>query len=316
MSINPGGESTMTVTQQAIRSDNREIATERDSSRAWWFLGSLALLRNPEGAPRTPAVIELTVPPGGSPPLHVHESLDDSFLLLEGELVLRCGEQTRLARAGTYVVLPRGVEHTFRVTSSAPARLLLVHANDSFLRFVESVGTPTTERRLPPAGTHDVDLETLMRAGAEHGAPMVGPSLEEEEARAYAGGDDAATTLGAINHVALSVTDVARSERWYTQAFGLVRIDGEVAEDGTGHVALLSPTGGWVLSLASASAAAVDHVALTCAHRDALVRRRDDLDARGIAVGTITDAPYGSGFVVRDPDGLDIELFAPVVAQS
>ena len=26
---------------------------------------------------------------------------------------------------------------------------------------------------------------------------------------------------------------------------------------------------------------------------------------------SLTDAPYGSGFVVRDPDGLELELFAP-----
>ena len=140
----------MSVTDAVEVATVRQLATEPATSRAWWFLGTLAVLRNPEGAPRTPAVIELTVPPGGSPPRHFHEQLDDAFLLLEGEVVVRSGDETVVARPGTYVVVPHGVEHTFRVTSKAAAKLLLVHADDSFLQFVESLGTPTTELVLVP----------------------------------------------------------------------------------------------------------------------------------------------------------------------
>jgi quercetin dioxygenase-like cupin family protein/catechol 2,3-dioxygenase-like lactoylglutathione lyase family enzyme len=306
----------MTITDDSARTPERQIASEPGTSRAWWFLGTLAILRNPEGAPRVPAVIELTIPPGGSPPRHVHEALDDSFLLLEGEVVVRCGEQTLVARPGSYIVMPAGVEHTFRVTSPRPARLLLVHADDSFLSFVEAVGTPTTQHCLPQPSEFDLDFDTLARLSAEHGAPMVGESLDEEEARRYAGGDDETTALGAVNHVALVVTDVARSERWYVGAFGLVRVDGEVADDGTGHVALLHPQQGWILALHGGAPAAIEHVAFTCADRSALVRCHDDLAARGVEPGSITDAPYGSGFVVRDPDGLEVELFAPAPTPS
>ncbi len=306
----------MTITDDSVRTPERQLASEPGTSRAWWFLGTLAVLRNPKGAPRTPAVIELTVPPGGSPPRHVHEALDDSFLLLDGEVVVRCGEQTLVARPGTYVVMPSGVEHTFRVTSARPARLLLVHADDSFLSFVEAVGTPTTEHRLPPTHAFDLDFDTLARRSAEHGAPMVGGSLDEEDARRYTTSDSETTTLGPVNHLALAVTDLARSEGWYVDAFGLVRVDGEVADDGTGHVTLLHPQGGWILALHSGAPAAIEHVAFTCADRAALVRWHDDLAARGITPGSITDAPYGSGFVVRDPDGLEAELFVPAPAPS
>ena len=111
--------------------------------------------------------------------------------------------------------------------------------------------------------------------------------------------------------MALEVTHLADSERWYAEAFDLIRVDGEIAADGTGHVTLLSPSGGWVLSLASGPAPRFDHVALSCADRDALLERHRALAERGLAPGSITDAPYGSGFVIRDPDGLDVELFAP-----
>ena len=170
------------VTNSTIRPPERHIIGEPATSRAWWFLGTLAVLRNPPGAPRTPVVMELTVPPGGSPPEHVHETLDDSFVLLEGEIVIRCGQQALLARPGGYVVLPHGVPHTFRVTSSVPARLLCVHADDSFLSFVEALGTPTAEHTLPLPGTAGVDGDTIVRVSAEHGSPIIGPSLSESEA--------------------------------------------------------------------------------------------------------------------------------------
>lgn len=301
----------MTVTDQlSARIGGRKIASEPATSRAWWFLGTLAVLRNPEGSSPTPVVMELTVPPGGSPPQHVHETLDDSFLLLEGELVVRCGGETIVVRPGSYVVMPHGIEHTFRVTSRTAARLLLIHADDSFLRFVEAVGTPTDDHRLPPPADTDLDFDMLARLSAEHGAPMVGPSLEEDEARAFVGPDDL-TTLGAVNHISLHVTDLPASERWYSDAFGMVRVDGEVADDGTGHLVLLHPDGGWIVTLMSAKEPGVEHVAFTCADRDMLVRWHEALPGRGITPGTLTDTPYGSGFVLRDPDGIEVELFAP-----
>lgn len=161
----------------------RALSTEPGGGQAWWFLGTLAVLRNPEGAPRTPTVIELTIPPGGSPPRHVHDTMDDSFLLLEGEVLVRCGDESFVARAGSYVALPAGVAHTFRVTSAAPAKMLLIHAGDDFLRFIEAVGAPAHERRIPPTGASGLEREALIAAGAANDLRFVGPALEEAEAR-------------------------------------------------------------------------------------------------------------------------------------
>ena len=64
--------------------------------------------------------------PGAGP--HFHAKHVDSFIVLEGELeVLTAGEPLTL-RAGEAVAVPTGVVHGFHNRSSAPMRLLNVHA--------------------------------------------------------------------------------------------------------------------------------------------------------------------------------------------
>lgn len=299
----------MTTTTATAARSGRRIATDPGTSPAWWFLDTLAVLRNPADGPDTPTVLELIVPPGGSPPRHVHQELNDAFYMLEGEVVLSCGDETVIARPGTYAVIPLGTDHTFRVTSSVPARMLMIHDDDSFLRMVQDGGVPAPDHVLPRPGEVNVDMEALSRLVEDHDSHVVGPPMEEDEARSVVG--PAQQSLGPVNHVSVTVTDLPRSEAWYRENFGLVRVDGEIAGDGTGHVVLLSPEGGWMLSLGSGASAGVQHVAVTCADRAALASWQRRLAQLGAEPGTITDAPYGSGFVTRDPDGLEFELFAP-----
>jgi catechol 2,3-dioxygenase-like lactoylglutathione lyase family enzyme len=55
----------------------------------------------------------------------------------------------------------------------------------------------------------------------------------------------------------------------------------------------------------------LDHIAFTCASRDELVEWVERLDMLGIGHGEIQDAGYGSGVAFRDPDNIQLELFAP-----
>ena len=161
------------------------IHTAAGEGPAYWFFDSLAVLRTP-AADASPAIIEMTVSPDGGAPLHVHPDLDDSFYLLDGQLAMRCGEHTFVARPGDYVVLPRGVPHTFRVLGSQPARMLQVHQDDSFLRFIRAVGVPAATASLPPAMQLSVPMEDMTRIAAETGQPVIGPPMSEEEAQQIA----------------------------------------------------------------------------------------------------------------------------------
>ena len=156
---------------------------------AYWFLDTLAVVHSAT----TPAVIEVTIPPGGSPPQHIHDDLDDSSYLLDGMLAVRCGERTFRADAGAYLPMPRGIPHTFRVIGDRPARMLLIHGDESFVRLIRTLGVPAGTRTLPPVGMTPVPLEELERAFAQVGVRVAGESMTEQEAAAIA-----AATGGAV----------------------------------------------------------------------------------------------------------------------
>jgi mannose-6-phosphate isomerase-like protein (cupin superfamily) len=148
--------------------------------RAWWFLDVLVEELPTVGGP---VVGEATLPEGASPPLHVHHHLDDSFCLLDGRIVVRCGERVWEAKTGDWIPFPPGTPHTFRVLDG-PARVLMVHADDSFMAFVRDVGEEVAPGETPVA-TGGLGIDALNRAAERHDMANVGPSMTEEEARAF-----------------------------------------------------------------------------------------------------------------------------------
>lgn len=163
----------------------RHFSTVSGTGKAWWFLGGLAILRNPDSAPRTPVLIEMRFPQGGASPLHAHAEIDDTFYILEGEIVVRCGDDMFVARAGDMVSLPHGKLFTLFVVSEGGARLLIIHDGDSFLSLIEEFGSPATEIRLPREGEFNADPETVMRLCEKYHTPVMGPPLSEKEARGF-----------------------------------------------------------------------------------------------------------------------------------
>src|SRR5207249_6227193 len=77
----------------------------------------LAEWRDPGGPPEPPRLI--------APP-HVHHGDDEAWYVLEGALRFRLGERELDVPAGSGVIAPRGIPHTFGNFTQDPARYLLV----------------------------------------------------------------------------------------------------------------------------------------------------------------------------------------------
>jgi quercetin dioxygenase-like cupin family protein len=71
-------------------------------------------------------VMESAYPPGLSVHEHVHADEDEMFYLLEGELEVSCGEAHWTVTPGCFVFVPRDSPHGFTVTSTEPARALVI----------------------------------------------------------------------------------------------------------------------------------------------------------------------------------------------
>jgi mannose-6-phosphate isomerase-like protein (cupin superfamily) len=93
---------------------------------------NVEVLARSEDTPRFNfAIITISAGAGG-PEAHVHASEDDSFYVLDGELTFELDEGDVPAPAGTFVLVPPGVRHTFRNDGAEPARFVNVHAPAGF----------------------------------------------------------------------------------------------------------------------------------------------------------------------------------------
>lgn len=59
---------------------------------------------------------------------HVHDDHTDSFYVLEGEVEFTIGDNTLRAGPGTFVAVPSGVRHGFRIPGPTRARFINIHA--------------------------------------------------------------------------------------------------------------------------------------------------------------------------------------------
>jgi glyoxylase I family protein len=127
------------------------------------------------------------------------------------------------------------------------------------------------------------------------------------------------TTMPAVTHVAVTVTDIEASKRWYTRVLGAE----PVLDEDTGpfrHVVyalgatLLGLHGFPVLTSAEKfdeRRPGLDHIAFGVGSRQEMVEWAARLDELGVPRGEILDAHYGSGLSFRDPDNIALEIFAP-----
>ena len=149
---------------------------------AWWFLDTLVVeLPTTTGGGLT--VLEMTLPVGAAPPAHIHHGYDDSFYLVEGELVVSVGDSTRRIGPGSWVSVPAGTRHAFRVVGDRPARFVSVFSTSSFIELIREIGVAAETRTIPQAGLAPAP-DVIMQGFAAHDVEVVGGSLEEDEARA------------------------------------------------------------------------------------------------------------------------------------
>ncbi|MDX6539904.1 MAG: hypothetical protein QOI71_1514 [Gaiellales bacterium] len=154
--------------------------TSPEEGERLWFLGTLATIKIAgEASDGRFALIEFLFPQGASPPLHTHPQ-DESYIVLEGRLTIRAGEEQFELEAGGAAVVPLGVPHTFRVDSDT-ARVLVLSTPAGLERMVRDASVPATAPTLPPANAERPSGEELERIFTAHGQVNLGPPLGPDD---------------------------------------------------------------------------------------------------------------------------------------
>ncbi len=71
------------------------------------------------------SLLEAIEPPDFGPPLHTHHDAAEAFYVLEGEYIIFIDGREFVSPAGSFIFIPAGVPHGFRVGHSASRKLNL-----------------------------------------------------------------------------------------------------------------------------------------------------------------------------------------------
>jgi quercetin dioxygenase-like cupin family protein len=145
-----------------------------------WHLGSLMIWHLlSEESDQALSLGEVIVRAGSEPPIHIHAREDETWFVLEGEIVFQRGHERIVATAGTAVLLPRGIPHGFAVKSDV-ARILHMYTPGGIDRVFRDLSTPAPRRELPPAPEGPPDprqLRAIEEAFTARGVTFIGPPL-------------------------------------------------------------------------------------------------------------------------------------------
>jgi mannose-6-phosphate isomerase-like protein (cupin superfamily) len=142
-----------------MTTERRQTAIVRQpgEGEAIWFLDSRMTVkvtgRDTHGGF---GLTETLVPPGFSPPTHIHHGEDESFYVLEGELTIRCGDDTYSAPASSFAFLPRDVPHSFVAEGDTPVRMLGLMTPGGGEGFFIELGRPAEHVGIPDPAPIDV----------------------------------------------------------------------------------------------------------------------------------------------------------------
>jgi quercetin dioxygenase-like cupin family protein len=71
------------------------------------------------------SLLEATEPPDFGPPLHIHRDAAEAFYVLEGEYITFLDGEEFSCPAGSFIFIPAGIPHGFRVGHVASRKLVL-----------------------------------------------------------------------------------------------------------------------------------------------------------------------------------------------
>jgi quercetin dioxygenase-like cupin family protein len=115
------------------------------------------------------SLLEAEEPPDFGPPLHIHDAAAEAFYVLAGEYHIFIEEREYRCPAGSFIYIPPGLVHGFRV-GRAPSRKLNLYSPAAMVGYFDELSDAVAQG--------NVDPENLGRIALRYGMHVVGPVPE------------------------------------------------------------------------------------------------------------------------------------------
>jgi len=115
------------------------------------------------------SVLEAEEPPGFGPPIHVHHDSAEAFYVLEGEYVMYLEDREVVCPAGSFIFIPRGARHGFKV-GNVQSRNLNFYFPAAMIGYFDDLAASLQR--------DDVDDDELAAIARTHAMEVVGPPSE------------------------------------------------------------------------------------------------------------------------------------------
>lgn len=144
-----------------------EISTRDDTAPKMGYGGQIWVHVTGDSTDGAFGMWEGLLPPGGASPIHIHHKEVECIYVIEGTFLILCGDQTWEAGPGTWVSMPKDVQHGIRVVSDTPGR---------FLEFFLPAGLEQLFNKLPEQKA-DIkpDIAKILEIANAYGLEFTGP---------------------------------------------------------------------------------------------------------------------------------------------
>jgi len=114
-------------------------------------------------------ILEADEPAGFGPPMHIHHDAGEAFYVVAGEYIIFVRDEQFACPAGSFIYIPAGVPHGFRV-GAEPSRKLNIYTPAAMLGYFEELSATLARG--------DVEPGLLTEIAARYGMEVTGPVPE------------------------------------------------------------------------------------------------------------------------------------------
>jgi len=102
------------------------------------------------------------------PPPHLHTTMEESFLIVEGEMEFMIDGKISVVKAGESVDIPPNTLHTFGNKSDRSCKWINIHSPKGFRAFFEQMGVPAGEEDAVQRSVEPALIQKVMQTAADY----------------------------------------------------------------------------------------------------------------------------------------------------